>query len=186
MKHLIIYSHLNPNSFTKAIVDQVEKTAKEKGDEVKIIDLYGDKFNPILEFPDIEYMFMGKEVPDDVKKYQELITWADHLTVVYPLWWAQMPAMLKGFIDRVFSNGYAFEYGESGAKGLLEGKTAKLYICTGNPGEYYEQSGMYDAQRRINDAGVFGFCGIDTKITFFGNVTLGTDEQRKEYLQSIK
>jgi len=68
MKHLIIYSHLNPKSFTKAIVDQVEKTAKAKGDEVKIIDLYGEKFNPILEFPDIQYMFMGGDAPEDVKK----------------------------------------------------------------------------------------------------------------------
>ena len=126
------------------------------------------------------------DYPYWIEMMQDEIRKAEHLVFVYPNWWGTYPALLKGFIDRVFSNGYAFEYGESGAKGLLEGKTAKLYICTGNPGEYYEQSGMYDAQRRINDAGVFGFCGIDTKITFFGNVTLGTDEQRKEYLQSIK
>ena len=185
MKHLIIYSHLNPDSFTKAIVDKVEKVSKEKGDEVKIIDLYGEQFNPILEFPDIEYMFMGKEVPGDVKKYQELVTWADHLTVTYPLWWAQMPAMLKGFIDRVFANGYAFNYGEKGSGGLLTEKTAQLYICTGNPGEYYEESGMYDAQRRVNDEGIFGFCGIKSSIIFFGNVAMGTDELRKGYLESI-
>ena len=186
MKHLIIYSHLNPDSFTKAIVDKVEKVAKEKGDEVKIIDLYGDKFNPILEFPDIEYMFMEKEAPDDVKNYQELVTWADHLTVVYPLWWGQMPAMLKGFIDRVFANGFAFAYTEKGPEGLLGGKTAQLFISTGTPNEYYEESGMLDAQRRINNEGVFGFCGIDTNITFFGNVAMGTDELRKGYLDSIK
>ncbi len=185
MKHLIIYCHLNPDSFTKAIVDKVEKVSKEKGDEVKIIDLYGDKFNPVLDFTDIEYMFMGKDVPEDIKKYQELVTWADHLTVVYPLWWAQMPAMLKGFVDRVFANGYAFSYGENGPIGLLGGKTAKLYISTGNPGEYYEQSGMYDAQRRVNDEGIFGFCGIKSNTTFFGNVAMGTDELRKSYLNSI-
>ncbi len=186
MKHLIIYSHLNPNSFTKAIVDQIEIKGKEKGDEVKIIDLYGEKFNPILEFPDIESMFMGKETPTDAKKYQEMITWADHLTFVYPLWWGQMPAMLKGFIDRIFASGFAFEYGETGPKGLLNGKTAKLYISTGTPNEYYEQSGMFDAQRRINNEGVFGFCGIKSSITFFGNVAMGTDELRKGYLDSIK
>jgi len=186
MKHLIIYSHLNPNSFTKAIVDRVGKTAEEKGDEIKIIDLYGEKFNPILEFPDIEYMFMGKGVPADVKKYQEMIGWADHLTFVYPLWWAQMPAMLKGFIDRVFSNGFAFEYGAEGPKGLLNGKTAKLYISTGTPDEFYKNSGMYNAQKRINDEGIFAFCGIKSSITFFGNVAMGTDELRKGYLDSIK
>ena len=107
MKHLIIYSHLNPTSFTNAVVDKVEKTAKEKGDEVKIINLYGDKFNPVLEFPDIEHMFMGKEAPADVAIYQEMVQWADHMTFVYPIWWGQMPAMLKGFLDRVFANGFA-------------------------------------------------------------------------------
>ncbi len=186
MKHLVIYSHLNPDSFTKAIVDKVEQVSREKGDDLKIIDLYGDKFNPVLDFSDIEHMFMGKDAPSDVKRYQEMVTWADHLTIVYPLWWGQMPAMLKGFVDRVFANGYAFLYTENGPEGLLKGKTAQLYINTGTPDEYYEQSGMHSAQKRINDEGVFGFCGIDTNITFFGNISMGTDELRKGYLESIK
>jgi len=186
MKHLIIYSHLNPNSFTKAIVDKVEKVAQENGDEIKIIDLYGDGFNPILEFPDIEHMFMGKEAPSDVAKYQELVSWADHFTFVYPLWWAQMPAILKGFIDRVFSNGFAFAYGEDGMPiGLLKGKTAKLYVSTGNTDEYYSESGMHSAQKRTIDEGVFGFCGIEASSIFFGNVAMGTYELRKGYLESI-
>ncbi len=186
MKHLVIYCHLNPASFTKAIADKVDKVAKENGDDVKIIDLYGEKFNPILEFPDIESMFMGKNTPGDVKKYQEMVTWADHLTIVYPLWWGQMPAMLKGFIDRVFANGFAFEYGEAGPRALLEGKTAKLFISMGTPNEYYEQSGMFNAQRRVNDEGIFGFCGIKSETTFFGNVAMGSDELRKGYLESIQ
>ena len=107
------------------------------------------------------------------------------VTSLIPLWWAQMPAMLKGFVDRVFANGYAYSYGENGPEGLLQGKTAQLYICTGNPGEYYEESGMYDAQRRVNDVGIFGFCGIKSKSTFFGNVAMGTDELRKGYLDSV-
>jgi len=89
-------------------------------------------------------------------------------------------------IDRVFANGYAFSYGENSPGGLLGGKTAQLYISTGNPGEYYEKSGMYDAQRRVNDEGIFGFCGIKSNTTFFGNVSMGTDELRKGYLDSIK
>lgn len=187
MKHLIIYTHLNPASFTKSIVDQVEVKAKQKGDEIIIIDLYGDKFNPVLEFPDIEHMFMGKDAPDDVKKYQDLVSWADHFTFVYPLWWGQMPAMLKGFIDRVFSNGFAFVYNENGVpEGLLNGKTAQLYISTGTPNEIYEQTHMHKSQNRVISEGVFGFCGIDATMTFFGNVAMGSDELRKGYLQSIK
>lgn len=186
MQHLIIYSHLNPTSFTKAIVDEVEKNAIANGDEVKIIDLYGDQFNPVLGMPDIAHQFMGQTMPDDVKKYQEMITWADHLTVVYPMWWGQMPAMLKGFIDRVFSYGFAFSISENGAQALLKGKTASVFINTNTPTAVYEATQMNTAQRRIIDGGIFGFCGIDTEITFFGQVSSGTDELRKGYLETIK
>lgn len=186
MKHLIIYSHLNPASFTKAIVDEVASKAKAKGDEVKIIDLYGDKFNPVLEMPDIEFMFMGGAMPNDILQYQELITWADHLTIVYPMWWAQMPAMLKGFIDRVFSHGFAFQISENGPIGLLKEKTAHVYINTNTPTAIYEETQMNKAQIRVIEQGVFEFCGIKTETTFFGNVISGTDELRKGYLETIK
>jgi len=186
MKHLIIYSHLNPASFTKAIVDKVQKNALAKGDEVKIIDLYGEQFNPVLGMPDVGYQFIGQEMPEDVKKYQEMITWADHLTVVYPMWWGQMPAMLKGFIDRVFSYGFAFSISENGVEALLKGKTAQIYINTNTPTAIYEATHMNTAQKRVIDDGVFGFCGIETEITFFGQVSSGTDELRKSYLETIK
>ncbi len=186
MKHLIIYSHLNPDSFTKAIVDKVGKVAQEKGDVIKTINLYGDQFNPILEFPDIEHMFLGKDAPADVANYQEIVLWADHMTFVYPLWWGQMPAMLKGFLDRVFANGFAFAYSEDGIPiGLLKGRSAKSYILTGNPDDYYEASGMHAALRRVSDEGIFGFCGMEATSTFFGNVAMGSDDLRKGYLDSI-
>ncbi len=186
MKHLLIYTHLNPQSFSKAVADEAEKVLLDKGNEVKVIDLYADNFNPVLAFPDIEHMFMGKEATDDVKKYQEMVTWADNLIFVYPIWWEHMPAMLKGFIDRVFSNGYAYAYTETGVDGLLKGKTAHQFINTGNPSEVLEQMGMHDAIKKVSEVGIFGFCGMTAKTTFFGNIAMGTDEHRKAYLASIE
>jgi NAD(P)H dehydrogenase (quinone) len=185
MKHLIIYSHLNSASFTKAVVDKVVEKSEAKGDETKIIDLYGESFQAILGMSDIESMFMGKETPIDVKKYQDMITWAEHITVVYPMWWGQMPAILKGFFDRVFANGFAYNYGVQGPEGLLGGRTAHLYILTGTPNEYYKENGMHDAQEHVISKGVFGFCNIDAKITFFGNIAMGDDALRKSYLERI-
>jgi len=185
MNHLIVYTHLNPHSFTKAVVDEVEAVSRRKGHETKIIDLYSDQFNPVLEFPDIQYSFMDGEAPEDVRKYQEDISWANHITFVYPLWWEQMPAMLKGFIDRVFTNGYAYMYGENGPKGLLGEKTVQLIINTGNTSEYLSQSGMHSAIKAVVEVGIFNFCGMDAKTTFFGNVAMGSDEERKEYLSQI-
>jgi len=182
MKHLIIYSHFNSDSFTKAITDKLVDESSVKGHEIKIVDLYADKFDPVLNASD---MLPEVETPKDILAYQELIKWADHYSVVYPLWWGQMPAILKGFIDRVFANGVAFQYGAEGPKGLLEGRSARLIINTGTPDVYYAQSGMHDAQVRVNDAGVFGFCGIDTQIKFFGDVAMGSDDLRKGYLDQV-
>jgi len=182
MKHLIIYCHFNPDSFTKAVTDKLLDSAKAKGQEIKIIDLYSDQFDPVLKASD---MLPDTETPKNILAYQELIKWADHYSVVYPLWWGQMPAILKGFIDRVFANGVAFQYGPEGPKGLLSGRSARLIINTGTPDAYYAQSGMHAAQVRVNDAGVFGFCGIDTQITFFGDVAMGSDELRKTYLEKV-
>jgi NAD(P)H dehydrogenase (quinone) len=148
--------------------------------------LYADKFNPVLEFPDIQYSFMDGEAPSDVKIYQEQITWADQITFVYPIWWEQMPAMLKGFIDRVFTNGYAYVYGENGPKGLLVGKSVQLLINTGNTSEILEKMGMHAAVKKVNEEGIFKFCGMTAKTTFFGNITLGSDHDRKQYLNSIR
>lgn len=185
MKHLIIYTHLNPKSFSKAVADEVEKIAIQKGHEIRFIDLYSDKFNPVLELPDIEYSFMGGDAPDDVKMYQEHISWADHITFVYPIWWEQMPAILKGFIDRVFTNGYAFIYDEDGSTGLLVGKSVQLIINTGNPSEILEKNGLHAAVKKVNEVGIFEFCGMTAKTSFFGDITMGTDKDRKQYLNSI-
>jgi len=185
MKHLIIYSHFNEKSFTKAIVDRLEYLSKDKYEETKIIDLYGDSFSPVLNMYDIEYASTGKNIPADVKAYQDMITWANHITIVFPLWWGQMPAMMKGFIDRVFTNGFSFSFENDSYRPLLIGKTAQVYINTGSPSEIYQQIGMHKSISQIMNEGVFGFCGIDTKTVFFGNVNLSSPQVRHDYLNSI-
>jgi len=182
MKHLIIYCHFNADSFTKAVTEKLVDVAKTKDHEIEIIDLYADQFDPVLKASD---MSPDAETPENILAYQELIKWADHYSVVYPLWWGQMPAILKGFIDRVFANGVAYRYEDQGPVGILNGRTARVIINTGTPDAYYAQDGMHQAQVRVNDGGVFGFCGIDTEVTFFGDVPMGSDELRKGYLEQV-
>lgn len=185
MKHLIIYSHFNANSFTKAIVDRVEDIAITNKDEIKIIDLYGDLFSPVFNLLDVEYAEGGKSIPADVKEYQDLVAWADHYSFVFPLWWGQMPAMMKGFMDRVLTNGFAFQFDDNGYKALLSDKTAKVFINTGSPSKVYEEMGMHKSIKQIIDQGVLGFCGISTEIIFFGEVPTIGNTKREEYLRSI-
>jgi len=185
MNHLIVYTHLNPQSFTHAVAEEVQSVSIKKGHDIKFIDLYADKFNPVLEFPDVEYGFMDGEAPADVKNYQDQVAWAEHITFVYPMWWGQMPAMLKGFIDRVFSNGFAYAYGENGPEGLLTGKSVQLIINTGNTTEVLSEIGITQAATVLNEAGIFGFCGMSANVQFFGNIVMSTDEERKQYLARV-
>lgn len=100
---LIIYSHPNPKSFNAAIKQTVEEFLKEKGIEYSIRDLYIIGFNPVLSADDFIALQQGNSL-EDVKKEQEFIKNADILILIFPMWWYSFPAILKGYIDGVFSH----------------------------------------------------------------------------------
>lgn len=185
MTHLIITTHFNPQSFTHAVAEVIKEKAIKNNETVEVIDLYKDNFNPVLDLNDVAWMYGDASTPANIQAYQDQVKKADKITIVYPIWWAQMPAILKGFIDRVFTMGFAFIYDENGPTPLLPGKEAHIITCSGSPNEYYEANGMHSAILKTIDEGVFGFCGFETKHTFFGDVMNGTDELRKGYLASL-
>lgn len=185
MKNLIVYTHLNPKSFTKAVSDKIEQVLSSRQQEVKVIDLYSENYNPILQYPDIAFGFLGEEAPLDTAKYQALIEWADQLIFVFPLWWYQMPAVLKGFIDRTFTNGFAFEMKGEDSIGLLKNKKAHLFINAGGSEEEMQKSGLDIHLKRILSAGLFEFCGIQPEITIFPSVPTVSQEVREQYLKNI-
>lgn len=186
MKYLVVYSHPNPKSFCHAILETVKEALTAKKHEVIIRDLYALKFNPVLTPSDFEALATGKVLPD-VKAEQDHIQWADILIYIYPIWWTGLPAMVKGYIDRVFSHGFAFKIGVSGAEGLLKGKKAVILNTQGTPQGYYESSSMSSAIRKTSDAGIFEFCGIEVaEHKFFAGVPSVNDTVRKQYLDEIR
>lgn len=186
MKTLIIYAHPNPKSFNAAICQTTVDEVKAQGGEVKIHDLYKMDFNPILKSDDFTELFEGR-VPKDVQPLQDDIRWADVLVVIFPTWWASVPAIMKGYFDRVLTNGFAFQYGPGGAEGLLKGKRAIVFQTTGTPGEPLSHSGMTRAMTVTTDMGVINFCGIDVAAhEFFYAVPYVTDEERQEMLKLVR
>ena len=186
MNHLVVFAHPNPKSFGKGIVDTIVKASEEKGAAVRVRDLYEIGFDPILKPSDFEALQSGK-VPEDIGTEQEHIKWADVITFVYPVWWASVPAILKGYVDRVFSFGFAYESVNGAINGLLKGKKALLFCTTGSPNEVYAQSGMHDAMKKTTDQSIFNFTGIeDVKHIFFGAVPYVSDEVRGDYLNDVK
>lgn len=184
MRSLVIYAHLNPFSFNHAIKEEVVRLLKEMEHEVKVSDLYEMDFKAVLKPEDLNLMYSGS-VAADVKVEQEKITWAERLILVYPIWWTGFPAILKGYIDRVFSYGFAYSFDEKGRIQLLKSKRA-LLISTHGQSEMIYHDRMYTSIRDTQDIGVFEFCGIEAQHVFFPGIMDSSDELRQDYLDSLK
>lgn len=102
MNHLIIYAHPSTNSFSNAVLDELKECSMEKECRTEVRDLYSIGFDPVLRAADFEGI-CGGQTPEDIRREESYIKWADLITFIYPIWWAGMPAILKGYIDRVFS-----------------------------------------------------------------------------------
>jgi len=186
MNHLIVFAHPNSKSFGKAIEETVSKASAEKGFHTRVKDLYIENFNPVLSQSDFEALGSGK-IPADIRAEQDLITWADAISFVYPIWWTGFPAILKGYIDRVFSYGFAYEVRDGAVVGLLKGKRVRLFSTTGTPDPVYDSNGMHDSMKQTQDTGIFRFSGIDdVEHLFFGAVPYVDDSIRKGYLDQVE
>jgi len=135
-KILIINGHPDKESFNFAIADSYIMGATFSGAEVREINIRDLKFNPNLEFG----YRKRTELEPDLLNAQESIKWADHLVWIYPVWWGSVPAIMKGFIDRVFLPGFAFSKKENSPwwDKHLTGKTARLICTLDQPSWYYK------------------------------------------------
>lgn len=186
MNHLVVFAHPNPKSFGKGIVDTIQKAVEEKGDSLIIRDLYEIGFDAILK-PEDFVAFQSGNTPEDIRAEQNHVKWADVITFVYPVWWAGLPAMLKGYVDRVLSYGFGYEYVNGAPNGLLKGKKGLLFCTTGTPSDIYAQNGMHNSMKQTTDQGIFNFCGIEViNHTFFGAVPYVPDETRQDYLKEVE
>ena len=185
MKHLIIYAHPNTASFNHAIKETLVRVLKEKGHEVRVRDLYDMRFDPVLKADDFRDLLAGR-VAADIAAEQDHVRWADQLTFIYPVWWGRMPSMAMGYIDRVFSKGFAYDYGPNGPIGLLPGKKACAFSTMGAPLAVAESSGGIKSMEQIIDNETFCFCGF-TMVghKYFGSVTTVTDGDRKKMLEEV-
>jgi NAD(P)H dehydrogenase (quinone) len=181
---LIINGHPDKQSFCFALAKSYKKGADAVGANCKLVNLIDLKFNPILAFG---YRKISELEPDLVK-VQEDILWANHLVFVYPNWWATMPALLKGFIDRTFLPGFAFKYRENSPfwDKLLKGKTARLLVTMDTPKWYYlfiNRSAGHNAMK----IGVLEFCGIKPVIvSVFTPIKSSNEVKRKQWLKDAE
>ncbi|MDF2714556.1 MAG: hypothetical protein K0R28_1481, partial [Paenibacillus sp.] len=160
MNHLILYAHYNENSFNAAVRNTILAELQDQRQEAKVRDLYGMQFNPVLSESELNGFYM-QQYPTDVLAEHEHIRWADVLYLVYPTWWYSMPAILKGYIDRVFATGFAFRYSKEGPVGLLSGKKALVFQTAADPEQALEDRDLIAAMRNGIDVGILNYCGLD-------------------------
>lgn len=187
LNHLIIYCNPNPKSLSEAYREFVEHLTEMSGCNLCVRDLYKIGFKPVLGLSDLESLACGK-VPEDVKVEQEYLAWADLLTFIYPVWWTGMPALMKGYIDRVFTKDFAYSMDEqANFKGLLAGKQVVILNNMGFPYEYYEKIGMLHSMKQTTDQGIFEFCGMNViEHRFFGHIAAASKSEREGHVHVLK
>ncbi len=186
MNILIVYSHPNLNSFCGALKDAFAEGAQNAGHDISLVDLYAENFQPVLPQSELA----GEEISDAVKSHQEKVKRADVLVFVYPVWWFRAPAIFEGWIDRVFSVGFAFNFkqiiGNYGRPvGLLKGKQAIIINTYGSPALFTKYFYMNIPFRRIK-RGVLKMCGIKKiKRINCWSVPFVSQEKKEKYLNKV-
>jgi putative NADPH-quinone reductase len=183
MRILLILGHPDPESYCAALAMAYAEAARAAGHEVRELRLHALEFDPIL------HAGYRREQPlePDLQRAQAEIQWAEHLVFVYPVWWGGVPALLKGFLDRVLLPGFGFRYrrGSSLWDRLLGGRSARLIVTLDTPGWYFRWVWGAPAHRQMRQT-VLEFCGVrPVRLTTFAPVRGSTPEQRQRWLRDV-
>lgn len=205
MKVFIVHAHPEPQSFNGALTRYASEVLESAGHSVKISDLYQMKFNPVTGW----HNFTTPKNPNYFKQLQEEIhasqihsfapdilteieklEWCDVLIFQFPISWFSMPAILKGWVERVFVHGRIYGQGKFFDQGSFRGKKAILSLTTGSPESAYKENGACGNIHTILfpiHHGILYFVGFDVLPPFIAYSAAHTDnEGRKAYLEAYK
>jgi NAD(P)H dehydrogenase (quinone) len=188
MKILIVLGHPNPGSLNHAIAHAVRDDMRETGHDIVFHDLYAERFDPLLFADEIPE---NGNVPEEIQAHCNDLCAAEGIVIVHPNWWGQPPAILKGWIDRIFRPGlaYRFDEGDSGEGipiGLLRAKAA-VVLNTSNTKEEREKAAFGDPLDSIWRRCIFDLCGVRSfHRRMFTIVVTSTRQQRAAWIEEAK
>lgn len=203
MKVFIVFAHPEPKSFGAALLARSVETLEAQGHEVRVSNLYAMDFNPVASGSD----FTQRRFPDqlqydreqkfaqqhqafapDIQAEIDKLLWCDLLILQFPLWWFSVPAILKGWLDRVLANGVAYGQGRRLDTGGLKGRKAMLCTTTGCYPEMMAADGMLGGLDIVLwplQFGVLFYSGLEVLPPFVGwSIQYSSYEQRQAYLDS--
>lgn len=205
MKVLIVYAHQEPKSFNGAMLERAQSALTRQGHEVRVSDLYAMGFKAVADAADFE----GRANPDffkyqaeqtaavkagtlaaDIRAEQEKVFWCDLLVLQFPLWWFGLPAIMKGWVDRVFTMGNVYGSGLLYDTAGFRGRRAMLALTTGGPPTMYAPNGRNGDIEKILfpiNHGMLAFTGFTVLQPFVAwSVARAGDDARRAYLDEYE
>ncbi|MEP5728798.1 MAG: NAD(P)H-dependent oxidoreductase [Sulfitobacter sp.] len=177
MHVLTVLDHPDPKSFCGAIARQFNSGAEANGHSTEIADLHAEGFDPRWSMADIN----GDEnsaAPADIVKEQDRIARADAIALVFPLFWWGMPAMTKGWVDRVWSWGWAYDQLDDPEVSLQRPRSGLLLVPAGARSDEMIEMGYLDAIETAWMTGTFGYFGFSRRKLMVLNGSTGSDKRR--------
>ncbi|GMK46860.1 NAD(P)H-dependent oxidoreductase [Paenibacillus glycanilyticus] len=167
MKTLIIYTHPNHNSLSYSFLQKTIQGLQENNrvEEIQVLDLYAESFDPLLVFNENKRR-RDMHADPELDRHRQQLLWAEKIVLVYPIWWGRPPAMLLGYIDRMFASNFAYrDNGKLLPEGLLKGKSV-VCISTMKGPSLYPLFWLNNAHKVLMRKALFSYVGIK-KVKFF-------------------
>lgn len=177
----IVFSHPWHGSFNKAILDTITQKFEKENKPFHVIDLHKDNFNPVFTEEELAAYSQGKALDPLVFKYQEMIKKSDEMVFIFPNWWNTLPAILKGFFDKVLLKDFAFNY-EGGFNPLLQIEKTTVITTSEKPSLYFKdvmEKGFIESM--LTPVGIRNATWLSCEGT-----SKGSDENRKNFLRKVE
>lgn len=168
------------------VLDRTERALRNQGHQVKTADLYAENFQPAMLEQDFA-QFEHKPMPAEIVAEQERVEWSDGLVFIFPVWWWSVPGMLKGWIDRVISYGWAWLDPSDPDSGLLRERPILVMAMAGASAEAFSKRKYDQALATQLNVGTWGYCGFkDVTTRIFHDLHDGSPKSLGEgYLDEV-
>jgi len=180
-KTLIIYAHPKTPGHNPLVLEHVKTGLEKRNETYDVLDLYAMNYDPVLH----EEELANKQISKENKEIQKKIRDAQKLIFIYPVWWGAMPAILKGFIDKTFTSGFAFKYVNHRPVGLLQGKKAIVLMTSGAP-KIYSKYFLGNRYQKSVKHDILEYCGIKTKVFQTDNAIELDEKQKTKIEKNVK
>lgn len=188
MRCLVVYCHPVPESFCAAIRDATVETLRARGDEVRLVDLYAEGFDPVMHADERRAYNEGAPNDPALAPHVERLRWAEAILLVYPTWWYGPPALLKGWFDRVWAKDVAFSLGGDGRIEPLMTHVGKVGVVTTCGAPYWWSFLVGQPGRKMIMRGMRANCARRCRTMYLAHylMDVSTPQSRAAFLDKVR